>query len=350
MTMAEKGSGSMDSGPMEGAPKESSPKESGPKEGGPQESGSKEKKGSRLRFVRPLVFLLILGGGGFAWWKYQHRSEGYRGGDVVTTGTIEAVHVQLGFQVAGRLAEMPVSEGSVVRAGEVVGRLDKEDLEVQVSSARGALEAARAALAQARANRGKAVRDLARMRELLKENATTQQQMDAARAAAEVASAQVAAGDAQVHQAESALAQAQLQLSYAVLRAPQSAQVSEKIHEPGEMVMLGTPVIALAEMDTVKVRAAVDETRVGAVRPGDKVRVRVYTFDQKVFEGEVTDVQPAGDFATRKDWGAQRRDIRTFTVTARVPNPEHLLKDGMTADVTIVVNSTVRSMAERQQR
>ena len=64
-----------------------------------------------------------------------------------------------------------------------------------------------------------------------------------------------------------------------------------------------------------------------------------------VLEGRVTDIQPAGDFATRKDWGAQRRDIRTFTVTARVPNPEHLLKDGMTAEVTIQVNPEVRALA-----
>ena len=78
------------------------------------------------------------------------------------------------------------------------------------------------------------------------------------------------------------------------------------------------------------------------MRVGDKVHVRVYTFDRRLFEGDVTDVQPAGDFATRKDWGAQRRDIRTFTVTARVPNPDHLLKDGMTAEVTIAVAPPTR--------
>ena len=80
---------------------------------------------------------------------------------------------------------------------------------------------------------------------------------------------------------------------------------------------------------------------------GDKVRVRVFTFDRTLFEGEVTDVQPAGDFATRKDWGAQRRDIRTFTVTARLPNPQRLLKDGMTAEVTIAVGSTA-PLSERR--
>ena len=110
--------------------------------------------------------------------------------------------------------------------------------------------------------------------------------------------------------------------------------------------MVGSPIVSVALTDTVKVHAPVDETRVGAVRPGDRVLVRVYTFDRRVFPGVVTDIRPAGDFATRKDWGAQRRDIRTFTVTARVPNPEHLLKDGMTADVTIQVAASVQRVAE----
>ena len=304
-----------------------------------------DKNGSRARFVRPLVLLVVLSGGGTALWRYQHRSEDYRGGDVVSTGTIEAVHVRLGFKVGGRLAEVPVSEGSNVKAGQLLGRLEPQDFDMQVRAARAAHESARAGLAQAQANRDKAERDLTRASTLMQSDATTAQQLDAAHAAADVTRAQVLAAQAQIQQAETALSQAELQLSYAELRAPEPGQVSEKIHRPGEMVMLGTPVITVAELDTVKVHAAVDETRVGAVRPGDKVKVRVYTFDRRVFEGQVIDIPPAGDFATRKDWGAQRRDIRTFTVTARVPNLEHLLKDGMTAEVTIQVNPTVQALA-----
>jgi RND family efflux transporter MFP subunit len=305
--------------------------------------------GSRLRFLRPLLLLAILGGGGYALWRYQHRSEGYTGGDVVTTGTIEAVHVRLGFKVNGRLAEVPVSEGNEIKAGQLLGRIEALDFDVQVQAAKAALETARAGLAQAAANRDKAARDLARMTTLMQSDATTPQQMDAAHAAADVTSAQVLAARAAVQQAETALAQAELQLSYAELRAPEAGEVSEKIHRPGEMVMVGTPIVTLAQLDTVKVHAAVDETRVGAVRPGDKVKVRVYTFDRQSFDGVVTDIQSAGDFATRKDWGAQRRDIRTFTVTARIANPDHLLKDGMTAEVTIVIDPAVQRMAGAKQ-
>ena len=303
------------------------------------------KRGSRRAVIRPIVLTLVLLIAGTAIWKYATRREDYRGGDIQTTGTIEAVQVQLGFQVSGRIADVPVVEGNRVQPGEVVGRLQSEDLEVQVRMMGAALESARAALAQARANRDRNNLELQRTKALLAGGIATAQQMDTVLAAARVAEAQVTANEAQVHQAEGTLAQAKLQLSYAILRSPQGGEVSERIHLPGEMVTAGTPVIAIAQTDTVRVHAAVDETRVGAVRPGDTALVRVYTFDKRLFQGIVTDIQPAGEFATRKDWGARRRDIRTFTVTAHVPNPEHLLKDGMTAEVTLRVSPDVRRLS-----
>jgi RND family efflux transporter MFP subunit len=293
----------------------------------------------RSAAIRPIILLVVLGTIGYFVWRHETRQEGYTGGDLKTTGTIEAVHVDLAFKVPGRIAAIDVSEGDDVRPGQMVGRLETQDLDVQVTTARAGLEVARATLAEARANHQKSVRDLARQRELLAADATTPQSFDAARASAQVAAAQVESAAAQVHQAESALAQAQLQRSYAELRSTQAGQVSQKIHLPGEVVNAGAAVMTLSHVDTVKVLAPVDETRVGAVRVGDRVSVRVYTFDRRLFEGQVMDVQPAGDFATRKDWGAQRRDIRTFTVTARLPNSEHLLKDGMTAEVTIAAGS-----------
>jgi RND family efflux transporter MFP subunit len=305
------------------------------------------KRPNRSAAVRRIVLLAILAGAGVLIWRATHKREDYTGGDVQTTGTIEAVQVRLGFQVGGKIADVPVSEGMRVEAGSIVATLDASSLEVQVVMARAAIASAKADVAQARANRDKTALELSRARTLLQGGYATAEQMDTALTASRVAIARVEAAEAQVHQAESSLAQAQLQLSYAVLRTPQGGEVSERIHLPGEIVASGTPVVAIAQTDTVKVHAAVDETRVGAVRPGDRALVRVYTFDKRIFPGVVTDIEPAGEFATRKDWGAQRRDIRTFNVTARVPNPEHLLKDGMTADVTLVVSAPVRVEAER---
>src|SRR5262245_24812482 len=129
--------------------------------------------------IRSMVLVIVLATVAFLVWRQVSRSEGYTGGDVVTTGTIEAVHVDLGFKVPGRIADVPVAAGDDVQAGQVVGTLETQDLDVQVASARAALALAKAATAQARANHDKATRDLARQRELIKSDATTQQQLDA---------------------------------------------------------------------------------------------------------------------------------------------------------------------------
>jgi len=336
---------------------------------------AKSKKPAAL--VRSVVLLAVVAGAGYFIWRYSTRAEGYTGGDVLTTGTVEAVHVELGFKVSGRIASVDVNEGAEVVPGQAVAHLETADLDLAVNNARGAveaahaalesshgaLEAARAALAEAEASRDRAARDLARQVELAKTEATTPEQVDDARSAARVADAQLLARTAQlrqsesavrqaessVHQAENSVRQAELDRTYAVVVAPERGQVADRVHQPGEIVMPGAPVVTVAQLDTVKVLAAVDETRVGAVRVGDPVRVRVYTFDDRWFDGWVTDIQPAGDFATRKDWGAQRRDIRTFTVTARLPNPDRLLKDGMTAEVRIQPRPITPPVAEARK-
>ncbi len=129
-----------------------------------------------------------------------------------------------------------------VNPGQMVGRLDTEDLDIQLQTARAMLEAARAALVQARAARDRSSIDLARQQELLKSGATAPHDADVARTNDEAAAGQVLAANAQMHQAESAVAQATLQRSYAELRAPEAGQrLAEIVRRPGDLVVLGTP-------------------------------------------------------------------------------------------------------------
>ena len=141
--------------------------------------------------VRVLA-LAALATAGYFIWRYSNRAEGYTGGDILTTGTVEAVHVELGFRVAGRLADVDVAEGAKVRPGQVIARLETADLDVAMStahatlesaraaveSARAALEASKAAVAEADAGRDRAARDLERQLELMKTGATTAQDAD----------------------------------------------------------------------------------------------------------------------------------------------------------------------------
>ena len=126
---------------------------------------AEEKPKGRAAKLRSILLLVAVGLIGFFVWRHYTHREGYTGGDVTTTGTVEAVHVDLGFKVPGRIAEIDVTEGDDVRPGQLVGRLETQDLDGEVMAARAGLEAAKAALAQARANHQKSVRDLARQRD-----------------------------------------------------------------------------------------------------------------------------------------------------------------------------------------
>jgi multidrug efflux pump subunit AcrA (membrane-fusion protein) len=183
------------------------------------------KRPNRGPIVRRIILLVLLVGGGVAIWKATHRREGYVGGDVQTTGTIEAVQVRLGFQVGGKIADIPVTEGMRVQPGMIVATLDASDLQVQVTMAKASLASAQASVAQARANRDKAALEMSRAKTLLDGGYATPQQMDTAMTAYKVSVAQVQAAEAQVRQSQSAIAQAELQLTYAVLRTPEGGEV-----------------------------------------------------------------------------------------------------------------------------
>src|SRR5256885_14227984 len=100
--------------------------------------------------IRAVVMLVVLAVVAFFIWRQATRVEGYTGGDVVTTGTVQAVHVDLGFKVPGRIADVPVSEGDDVQPGQLVGTLETQDLDVPGASARPALALAPAPAAPAR--------------------------------------------------------------------------------------------------------------------------------------------------------------------------------------------------------
>src|SRR5262245_64057509 len=107
------------------------------------------------KIVRTVIMIVVIAVIAFLVWRQATRSEGYTGGDVVTTGTVQAVHVDLSFKVPGRIANVTVSEGDDVAPGQLIGRLETQDLDVQLASARATLALGRAAAAQARANHGK---------------------------------------------------------------------------------------------------------------------------------------------------------------------------------------------------
>ena len=233
-----------------------------------------------------------------------------------------------------------------------LGGLQDADLAALLStvSSRTRVGQADAAVAQAQANALKAAADLARMEPLAIQNVVSQQQLDAARAAAAAAAAQLAAAQAQLVGADARVAaarasrdQAALQLSYTRLTAPANGVVSKKTVEIGQLVQPGQPLMSVVPLEDVWVTANLKETETADVTPGDSADITVDAYKGIHFRGHVESLSPATgakfsllppDNATGNFTKVvQRIPVRIHLDGA--PDPAHPLRPGMSVVATI---------------
>jgi len=216
-------------------------------------------------------------------------------------------------KVGGYVAEVRVDENHTVKAGDTLVVLDDRDYRARLAQTEADLAAllatvssrtrvgqAEAAVAQAQANAVKAIADLARIEPLALQNVVSQQQLDAARAAATAAQAQLASAqaalvgaDARVAAARASRDQAALQLSYTRLTAPSNGVVSKKTVEIGQLVQPGQPLMSVVPLEDVWVTANLKETETADVTPGDSADITVDAYKGQHFCGHVESLSPA---------------------------------------------------------
>ena len=302
----------------------------------------------------------------------------FRGGPgdgvIVASGSVEATEAQLGFQVPGRIDTIAVAEGDRVTAGQVLARLDVTELEARRAQAAAQLEAVRALLgelqsgsraeevAQSRTAAAAATdrlndaqRDLARTRQLFDGGAVSQEALDKAQTAFDLARAQrdqaaqarqlvetgprperIAAQRAQVAQAEASVRQIDATLANAVVRAPFGGVVTVKDREPGEVVGAGTPVLTVMNLGDRWVRIYVREDRIGAVRLGQAASITADTYPGKRYAGVVSYISSAAEFTPRTVQTAEERVKLVYAVKVRITGDAAVdLKPGVPADVRL---------------
>ena len=169
------------------------------------------------------------------------------GGGESFTGVVRArIESDLGFRVAGKIAERLVDPGQAVRRGQVLMRLDPVDLALAADAQGAAVAAAKARAIQADA-------DLKRLQGLVERGAVSAQTFDEARAGADSARAQLDAAEAQARVAGNAR-------GYAVLVADADGVVEDTLAEPGQVVAAGQPVVRLAHAGPREAEASLPET------------------------------------------------------------------------------------------
>ena len=295
-------------------------------------------------------------------------------GALAASGTVEATDAQLGFQAAGRIDTILVDEGDRVKAGQLLARLDRSELDARRAQAAAQLAAAQAllselqrgsrtqevqqgrdALASAEQKLADAQRDLDRTRRLFDGGAVSREALDKAQTAFEVAqssrdqSAQalqllqvgprperIEAQRAAVAQARATVAQIDAMLANAQIRAPFAGVVSVKDREIGETVSGGAPVLTVTNLDDRWVRIYIPETRVGAVHLGEPATITADTYRGKIYRGAVSFIASEAEFTPKNVQTTDERVRLVYAVKVRITSDSSYdLKPGIPADVRL---------------
>jgi RND family efflux transporter MFP subunit len=207
-------------------------------------------------------------------------------------------------KTAGRLAYLGVSEGSSVKQGEVIARLDNADYLAAVSQAQANVASAEASIIEARADHDQLVRDANRVREIRSRNANliSQQDLEVATSRAAQAEARANAAEARKRSAEAGLRMAQANNDNTIIRAPFSGTVLRKDAEVGEVVapsvgggLTRGAVVTLADLSTLEVEVDVNETYIARIRSGRPARITLDAYPDTTFRGMVRQVVPTAD-------------------------------------------------------
>lgn len=209
---------------------------------------------------------------------------GNHSGSRAFTGTVAArVQSDLGFRVAGKVAQRLVDAGQTVRRGQLLMRIDPADLQLSA-------QAQQQAVAAARAQAQQAIADEARYRALLGTGAISASSYDQSKAAADTARAQLSAAQAQAQVANNAN-------RYAELVADVDGVVMETLAEPGQVVSAGQPVVRLARTGEREAVVYLPET----LRPvvGSLAQAKLYGDSQTTVSAKLRQLSDAADPVTR---------------------------------------------------
>ena len=331
----------------------------------------------KRKLVIVLLIVVVLAGAA-AWWLAQRESAT---GELALYGNIDLRQVQLAFNNSERIAAVLVQEGDRVEAGQLLARLDTRRLEPQLVQAESQASAQGQVvtrlrngsrpeeIAQARANVESAKADVVNAQlqyERLKSaaevsagRAVRQQDVDAAKAALQVADSKlavnqktlelallgprkedIAENEARLRANEAQVELLRQQLADSQLVAPVNAVVRTRIMEPGEMATPQSPVFSLAVTDPKWVRAYVSEPDLGKIHPGMAAAVAVDSFPKRRFDGWIGFISPVAEFTPKAVQTTELRTSLVYEVRVFVKDPKDELRLGMPASVYLSMNQS----------
>lgn len=263
--------------------------------------------------------------------------------EVMGTGTLEArVATTISPKISGRIDAVLVDQGDCVLAGDLLVRLDDEELQQQVAIAQANVEAAAAAIERLKTDKHRATAILAQAQKsyarndsLSRTNAVSQDELDRATEALAVSVAGVSRAEAGITEGQKELVAAEKTLEYhrarlkdTQINAPFDGMIVKRSREPGDVVVPGSSILTLISTNELWVSAWIDETEMARLQPDQSARVVFRSESNRSYPGKVIRLGREADRETRefiidvsvlelpKNWAIGQR-AETFIEVAR---------------------------------
>lgn len=241
---------------------------------------------------------------------------------VSANGIVKPIdRLEIKSKASGEIVDLPVEEGDHIRKGDLIARLDQKDERAAVAQAQADMDIAKAELNQAQ-------RTYDRREQLFQNNLISEEERDQI-----VLGLAVAKG--KVIQTTTTLERAEERLSEAVVRAPIDGVILQKYVEEGQIIASGvsnvsggTPIIDIADMNSVYIEAGIDEIDIGKIQAGQAATVIAEAYPNLTFKGKIVRIAPESII---------EQNVTLFNVIVEVENTAGKLKSGMNATIEITI-------------
>ncbi len=295
--------------------------------------------------------------------------------ELTLSGNIEAHESLVSFRVQGRITELPIEEGQEVQQGALLARLEDADYRQRVrvdeasvgvresnlaltlaGTREQEIKASQQSMLDAKADLEEKQIDYDRAQKLFAKDEVSAQDRDLAATAFKRSQANYQAAEqryseavegsrkediaiarANLKQAQTNLGLSRVDLGYTVLRSPYAGVITVREAELGEVVSPGTPIVTLADLDHVWLRAYIAETDLGRIRWGQEATITTDTYPGKQYHGRISFISPSAEFTPKSVQTYTERVTLVYRIKIDIDNRNHELKPGMPADARIEV-------------
>ena len=289
----------------------------------------------KIRKIVPAVAVLVIVG---IIIMVLVRREGVENKIIKGSGTIEVVEINVASKIMGRIKNISTDEGQAVVNNQILVTIEGDEVSGRYDEANAAYSQALEKLESARAKLANTERDVKRNRELFRVGSIARMQLDALETQYATDVANFRSALAGVQRAKSALSVARYYAKEYNVNSPLNGTVLKKFFEVGELVKPGSILLNCADLKNVYLKIYIPEYKLGMIKLGQKVKVKIDTYKNKIYYGKITQISQSAEFTPKNIQTEEERVRLVFGVKVTIKNDNLELKPGMPADAEIMVD------------